>query len=133
MFLKFLSLLSVFCVLLCGCAAGTQHAVSCKKQVLNRVYFGLTPRGTVDESSWDRFLAEKVTPRFPGGLTVTDGRGQWLGKYGKLEHEKSKVLELVHDDDPKLNAAVAEIVESYKSEFDQEAVLVLSQQVDACL
>jgi hypothetical protein len=44
--------------------------------IVERLYFGLnTPQGAVSESEWESFLAEIVTPRFPSGLTVIDGRG----------------------------------------------------------
>ncbi|MEX2248301.1 MAG: DUF3574 domain-containing protein, partial [Parvibaculum sp.] len=47
--------------------------------VQTTLYFGLDrgDGGTVSERDWRRFLAEVVTPRFPGGLTVIDAYGQW--------------------------------------------------------
>src|SRR5712671_7820057 len=33
---------------------------------------------TVSEGAWRRFVAREITTRFPDGLTILDGRGQWL-------------------------------------------------------
>src|SRR5690606_41197674 len=43
------------------------------------LYFGTQRPGgaPVTEAEWAAFLDEKVTPRFPDGLTVLTGNGQW--------------------------------------------------------
>ncbi len=59
-----------------------------------QMFFGLEKEGgrTVSESDWQRFLAEVITPRFRAGLTVFDGRGQWLRPDGVTEREAVKVV-----------------------------------------
>ena len=77
----------------------------------------------VDDAAWDAFLDEAVTPRFPDGLTVVDGQGQWRGADGVIKKEHSKLLVILAppggDAKPQLN----QIAQEYKVKFDQEAVL----------
>ena len=54
-----------------GCVAPT----SAMQQV--KLYFGSSVRGRPFVTEWSQFLASEVTPKFPGGLTVSDARGQW--------------------------------------------------------
>jgi hypothetical protein len=41
------------------------------------------------EEDWAAFLAAEITPRFPGGLTVLTGYGQWRDSAGSLVEETS--------------------------------------------
>lgn len=91
------------------------------------VYFG-QEKGNGDPVShdeWQGFLADTVTPRFPDGLTVLDARGQWLDTTeGRLYREPTRVLNVLvpaegADDGI---AAVRDISDIYKAQFDQQAV-----------
>ena len=96
--------------------------------VQTELYFG---RGTDDTDSeitdeqWQEFLDTEVTPRFPDGLTVLDGYGQFLNASGVIASEDSTVLIILAPMDPTgaTSAALDEIREAYKVEFDQESVL----------
>ena len=91
-----------------------------------RLYMGRggTEGEVVTDAHWDKFLGDTVTPRFPDGLTVLDGRGQWLGGGGEIQKERSKVLViLVADDDEEAEKLIHEVSEDYKRRFAQEAVL----------
>ena len=56
----------------------------------------------IDEASWREFLDREVTPRFPDGLTVIDGYGQWrFREQGRLVRQRCKVLVVLRG----LNAA----------------------------
>ena len=59
-----------------------------------RMFFGLADGNgkVVTEDKWQRFLAYTITPRFRAGLTVFDGRGQWLPPSGELQREPVKVV-----------------------------------------
>jgi hypothetical protein len=88
------------------------------------LYFGLThPTGTISERRWRAFLRDQVTPRFPDGLTVWEAAGQWKRQDGQIAHERAKVLLLVHEQTPAVQSAIAAIISTYKSEFQQESVL----------
>src|SRR6266436_4735196 len=48
---------------------------------------------TVSEGAWRRFVAREITTRFPDGLTILDGRGQWLDpKTKRVVREPSSVV-----------------------------------------
>jgi hypothetical protein len=88
------------------------------------MYFGLTrPSGAVSEAEWQAFLRNEVTPRFPDGLTVLEGDGQYRRPDGVIERERSKVLVILHDQTPTARAALGELVLRYKKAFAQESVL----------
>ncbi len=59
-----------------------------------RLFFGLSDsRGrTVSDEEWQRFVADTITPRFRAGLTVLEGRGQWLEPGGNLQREPVRVV-----------------------------------------
>ena len=88
------------------------------------LYFGTeTPSGYVTPEAWAQFLSETVTPRFPEGLSTWQASGQWRSASGEVIREPSYVLSLVHPDDAAPSQAVQEIIASYKTRFQQEAVL----------
>ena len=77
----------------------------------------------VDDAAWDAFLDAAVTPRFPDGLTVVDGRGQYRGADGVIEKERSKLLVILVPPGGDAKQRLDQIAREYKLEFDQEAVL----------
>ena len=88
------------------------------------MYFGLTrPLGKVSEAQWQSFLREKVTPRFPDGLTVWEAKGQWRGADGRITRERAKVLLLVHADTADVRTAIQAIIADYKRNYQQESAL----------
>ena len=101
-----------------GCKSGERSAVH------DALYFGTgKPGGVVTREEWARFLETTVTPRFPQGLSVAEASGQWRGADGSTVRESTHVLQLVHANDTPSEKLVAEIVASYKVQFQQEAVL----------
>jgi hypothetical protein len=100
------------------CAGGERTMVH------DALYFG-TGRsvGVVTAEEWSRFLEVTVTPRFPRGLTVSQASGQWRGADGSTVRESTYVLQLVHPNDAQTEASVVAILEAYKAQFSQEAVL----------
>lgn len=79
--------------------------------------------GKITETEWETFLRDEVTPRFPDGLTILEADGQYRGEDGSIEHERSKVLVLLHDDKPSTQKALNELVVRYKQSFSQQSVL----------
>lgn len=101
-----------------GCRAGESVAVD------DSLFFGMAWRkGVVSADDWARFLAVTVTPRFPQGLTVFEAASQWRDARGVISHEGSRVLRLVHPDDATSEAAIRAIMDAYRTQFEQEAVL----------
>ncbi|MFE7835207.1 DUF3574 domain-containing protein [Streptomyces sp. NPDC057474] len=79
--------------------------------------------GVTDEQ-FMAFVDREVTPGFPDGLTVQEGRGQWRDASGTIEKERSYELILLY---PVAAAAtsdrrIEEIRGGYLKEFAQEAV-----------
>ena len=102
-----------------SCAIGDTALV---KDVL---YFGRNRPGggAVTDEEWQTFLDQVLTPRFRAGLTVVAATGQWKGKSGLVEQERSEVVTVFHSGDEAARRAVMEVVVEYKRRFQQEAVL----------
>ncbi len=79
----------------------------------------------VSDSEFKQFLDEEVTPRFPDGLTVLKGFGQFRESSGEIVQESSFVLillyprETLRDSSAKIEAIRAR----YTARFEQESVL----------
>ena len=88
-------------------------------------------RGKANEVRWQRFLAREVTPRFPGGLTVYETRGQWRDPAThKVTREKSRVLRIIA---PKEGAhdKIAAVADAYRQQFRQKSVGIVTREVCA--
>lgn len=108
------------------CGAGEQRGV------LTSLYFGtVRPGGVVTADQWRAFVDRVVTPRFPQGLTSWEASGQWRSATGMIEREASYVLHVAHPDTDENELAVREITSTYKTEFQQEAVLRV--RANACM
>ena len=80
-------------------------------------------RAPVSEAEWAAFLADTVTPRFPDGLTVIDGRGQWLDPATRrIEREDAKLVLIAVPAGPDTIRRLDEIADTYKRRFDQQSV-----------
>jgi hypothetical protein len=90
------------------------------------LYFGTgKPDGSaVTIQEFEDFVDEIVTPRFPDGLTLLTGDGQWRDSTGVIVEEESNVLILLYPlDDKEANSEIEQIREAYKDAFQQESVL----------
>ena len=128
----------VVAVFAMGLAAGTAVGTSARSsasvddrcgtasvpQVRTTLYFGMArPKGSVSELEWQMFLRDEVTARFADGLTTWEAEGQCRGKSGDVDHERSKVLLLVHADTPAARQAVQSVIARYRQLFEQQSVL----------
>src|SRR3546814_16330975 len=78
----------------------------------------------VTETEWAAFLDEEVTPRFPDGLTVLEGNGQWRNSRGIITKETSTVLVILYEPSAEKHTAIEDIRAAYKDRFDQESVKI---------
>ena len=85
----------------------------------------------VDDSSWDAFLSQQVTPRFPAGLTVLDAYGQWRNPEAVIEKERSKLLTILAPPGNEPMRLMNEVADEYKRLFSQGASLKVTS--DACV
>lgn len=93
--------------------------------VRDLVYFGRNrpDGGTVSDAEWLGFLDSVVTPSFPNGFTVVEGTGQWKGRSGAVERERSAIITFLHTGSAADRDRVAQLAAEYKRRFHQEAVL----------
>jgi uncharacterized protein DUF3574 len=79
----------------------------------------------VSEEEFQQFLKKVITPRFPDGLTVLTGQGQFLNSKGQIIQETSKLVILLYplDGGEDKSERIETIRERYKLRFQQESVL----------
>ncbi len=96
------------------------------------LYFGRNgPHGGVTEKRWSRFLAQEVAPRFPDGLTVLDGAGQWReAAYKRVIRERTKVVTIAVAAADSVYERIAAVTDAYKRRFHQKSVGVIVR--DGC-
>ncbi|MBC7924509.1 MAG: DUF3574 domain-containing protein [Bryobacteraceae bacterium] len=90
------------------------------------LYFGTNKSNNqqVTEAEFAGFVDNQVTTRFPDGLTLLTGYGQFKGSNGLVIREKSYVLILFYPPQTQdANKKIQEIRDRYKSDFGQESVL----------
>ena len=106
---------------------GALRAAKSQGSIFHRteLYFGRNkPGGEVSEEQFAHFLAVEVTKRFPDGLTLIDGLGQFLDSSGTIVKEKSKLLILFYPlSDRQADGRVEDVRTAYKGQFQQESVL----------
>ncbi len=109
-----------------GCDA-IAPGTGAEEWIQTELYFGTTKvDGTeLTDDEFNLFLDKEITPRFPDGLTVLTGYGQWRTATGEPTSEKSVVVIILYPADPSggTSARIQDIREAYKIEFDQESVL----------
>ena len=87
--------------------------------------------GIIDEARWRAFLDGEVTPRFPDGLTVLDGYGQWrFQQDGRLVRQRCKVLVVLHENGTKPHDDIEAVRLAWKRMTGHESVLWATSPVD---
>lgn len=90
------------------------------------LYFGRAkPDGsTVTDDEFRAFLDDIITPRFPNGLTVLSGAGQFRGSSGMITREEAMFVILHYPAREKNSGTrIEEIRDRYRKTFQQESVL----------
>jgi hypothetical protein len=105
----------------------TPSALETEPFIRTELFFGSERpnQPEVSDVEFKQFLDQEVTPRFPDGLTVLKGYGQFREANGAIVQESSFVIVLLypeeaqHDSSAKIEAIRAE----YLIRFGQESVL----------
>jgi hypothetical protein len=91
------------------------------------LFFGsLKPNGSqVSEAEFQAFLNREISPRFPDGLTLLAGYGQFKNAQGVVIRERSRLLILLYPIEQARDSSgkIEQIRKAYNSAFQQESVL----------
>ncbi len=106
-----------------ACPAGQEYRHTAQ------LFFGrnVGDKAGVSEADFRRFVDEELTPRFPDGLTVLDGGGQWRGEENRLIREASKVVLIVLPRGREVPSRIEVVRSAYKARFRQDSVLLITQ------
>ncbi len=121
---------------LAGCADGPRFLdVRCNGTPMTEtaLYFGLSgPAGSLSEDDWQGFRADVLVPAFSEGFTVIDGDGFWRNpETGHAASEPSKVVIRVHERRRRDDQAMTQVIDAYKTRFEQQSVLRVDTRVCA--
>lgn len=83
---------------------------------------------TVSDTELSRFIDREVTPRFPDGLTLLTGNGQFKNSTGVVIKERSSLLIVLYPVSDDRNTAIEGIRQAYRTTFQQESVLRVDAQ-----
>lgn len=136
-----LIMFGLLAAVLAGCAeappAATRPKPGCEGYVRTELFFGTSRKGApeVSDAEFHAFLDAEITPRFPDGLTMLTGFGQFRGTDGRLARERSQVLVLLYPANAVADsgAKVDQIRELYKQKFNQESVLRADDPEPSCV
>lgn len=108
-----------------GSTAASVCNASAQRMARLELLFGTARRNgpPVSEDEWKAFVDREITTRFPDGLTILEGAGQWRGSDGVLKYEHSHVLIVAHPATPPRDGDIEAIRTAYKAQFDQESVM----------
>lgn len=89
------------------------------------LFFGLARAGgpAVTAEEFQQFVDQEITPRFPNGLTLLGGSGQFRSANGDTVKENSKVLILLYAGNGNASKKIEAIRAAYTRVFAQESVL----------
>ncbi|MEZ5854645.1 MAG: DUF3574 domain-containing protein [Hyphomicrobiaceae bacterium] len=87
--------------------------------------FGMSRKGqpAVTDSDWRAFLDAEITPRFPDGLTVLEGQGQWRSNAGEIVKEPARLLLVWAKPQSDLAQRIEAIRSAWKQAHGQESVI----------
>jgi Protein of unknown function (DUF3574) len=122
-------------LMLAGCASLDPRRCPVGQERLRtaQLFFGrnIGDQPRVTDAEFRRFVDEELTSRFPDGLTILDGGGQWRGEENKLIREASKVVLIVLPKAGDQQGRLDAVRQAYKVRFKQESVMLVTQR--ACV
>src|SRR5438270_4551126 len=111
----------VLVAMLAGCASRPPQACPAGQERLRtaQLFFGRNDpaRPRLSERDFRRFVNEELTTRFPDGLTVLDGGGQWKGEENRRIREAAKVVLIVLPKDGDAQARLDAVKAAHKVRF----------------
>ena len=101
--------------------------------VIAELFFGRDIKGRepLSDAEWVEFAAQIITPNFPDGFTVFDGKGQWRNpRTGRIINDPTKILLVAAKREPDLVERLSAVIDAYKARFQQQSVGVITR--DSC-
>ena len=92
-----------------------------------QLFLGAKPPAKLNDADLRAFVDQEVTPRFPDGVTVVDGGGQWKGSADQLVREAAKVVLIVLPAKGDAIARIETVRTAYRVRFKQDTVVVIPQ------
>ncbi len=102
--------------------------------VVAELFFGrnIPGREPLSDIEWETFAQKVIADNFPDGFTVLDTEGGWLDpRSGKLAREPGKLLIVAADPSSEPAQRIGTVVETYRRQFRQQSVGVVTQQTCA--
>jgi hypothetical protein len=102
-----------------GCPDGTEAYTRVE------LFFGLSrPGAVITDAEFKAFVDDHITPRFPAGLTLLAGSGQFRDTRGTIVTEGARLLILLTPQNSlHIDAKIEAIRAGYRREFQQQSVL----------
>ena len=114
---------------LAGCASVRPQACPAGQDQVRtaQLFLGAKPPAKLSDADLRAFVDREVTPRFPEGVTVVDGGGQWKGSADQLVREAAKVVLIVLPAKGDAIARIETVRTAYRARFKQDTVVVIPQ------
>lgn len=102
-----------------ACPAGQERLQTAQ------LFFGHKPADEPrkPDPAFRKFVDEELTTRFPDGLTILDGGGQWKGEENRQIREAAKVVLIVLPRGADAEARLTAVRVAYKARFNEDAVM----------
>jgi hypothetical protein len=121
----------ILTLVLAGCASVHPRPCPTGQERLRTAQLFFAPntdgKPRVSDADFRKFADEELTPRFPDGLTILNGGGQWRGSENQLIREASKVVLIVLPTKGDAGARIEAARRAYTKRFRQESVLLVTQ------
>lgn len=99
--------------------------------IKTELYFGMSKKnGVVTEQDWNTFKAACLDKKF-SGYTEVNAKGFWTNPNNITVSENSKLIIYLNKGTTSDSIAIADVINKYKVEFDQESVLKIETPVKA--
>ena len=132
---SWITIVGLAAVSLGGCAPRVADCLLPSQRLMVEIdlFFGsdISGRAPVSQADWAAFVASDIGVRFPAGFTVLYAQGEWRSPAGVVARENTRLVRILVVPAPNLAARVQAVAQSYKRQFHQEAVGVVTSQACA--
>jgi hypothetical protein len=114
----------------------TIRRVDAEPWARSELFFGTAKSdgSAVTDAEWRGFLDKEITARFPDGLTVMTGVGQYRGEDDQIIQERSMIVILLYPREAARDsgAKIEQIRDAYERQFQQSSVLRADDSLPVC-